>query len=78
MINIKIDNPDLEREIKQTFGDDTLSLAKAFADFLHQHQVRQDIAVSNTQLELGQGIEINQAIAEVRACMTESQSGLSG
>ncbi len=78
MLNIKIDNPELEREIKQSFGDDNQSLANAFADFLHQYQVRQDIAVSITRLEQGQGLSMDQAIAEGRACMTVSQSCFTG
>jgi len=67
MINIKIDNPELEREIRQSFGEDTQSLAAAFVDFLHQYQIRRDIEVSIEQLDKGQGIDMKQAIGEIRA-----------
>lgn len=64
MINIKIDNPELEREIRQSFGDDNQSLVAAFVNFLHQHQIRQDIEVSIDQLDKGQGIDMKQAIKD--------------
>lgn len=66
MLNIKTDNPDFEWEIKQTFGNDTQSLPKAFADFPHQRQIRHEIELSIKQLEQDQGIDMNQAVAEIR------------
>jgi hypothetical protein len=67
MINIKIYNPELEREIRQSFGEDTHSLATEFVDFFHHCQIRQDIEVSIAQLDKGLGINMKQAITEVRA-----------
>ncbi len=67
MLNIKIDNPELEKNIKQTFGDDSKSLALAFAEFIRQQQVKQDIEVSISQFDNGEAIEMKDAIAEISA-----------
>lgn len=67
MLNIRIDNPELERSIKQTYGDDSGSLAKAFAEFVRQQRIKQDIGVSIEQLDAGEGIPLEQAIADIRA-----------
>ena len=66
MIKIEINNPDLEREIRQSFGENTQSLVMAFAEFLRQRQVREDIVISMTQLDEGEGISMDRAIAEIR------------
>lgn len=67
MLNIKIDNPELEKNIKQFFGDDTQSLATAFAEFVKQRQVRQDIEISIKQLDNGEALDFKEAISEVRS-----------
>jgi len=67
MLNIKIDNPELERNIKQTFGDDVQSLSRAFAEFVKQKQVRQDIEISIKQLDDGEAIEMKDVIGEIRS-----------
>lgn len=67
MLNIKIDNPELERTIKQTFGDDASLPVSAFADFVKQRQVRQDIEISISQLDNGEAIEMKDAIGEIRS-----------
>ena len=36
MLNIKIDDPALEKSLKQIFGDDTKSIADAFLRFVQQ------------------------------------------
>jgi len=54
MLNIQIDNPELEENIKQTYGDDVQSMASAFGEFIKQQRIRQDIAVSIKQLDAGE------------------------
>ena len=66
MLNIRIDNPELERSIKQTFGEDNGSLVKAFAEFIQQQRIKQDIGVSIEQLDAGEKIPLGKAIADIR------------
>jgi deoxyadenosine/deoxycytidine kinase len=66
MLNIQIDNPELERNIRQTYGEDTRSLAKAFAEFVQQQRIKQDIGVSIEQLDAGEEVPLEQAIADIR------------
>jgi hypothetical protein len=55
MLNIQVDNPELERSTRQTFGEDSGSLVKAFAEFIQQQKIKQDIGVSIEQLGAGEG-----------------------
>ncbi len=66
MLNIQIDNPELEQSLKQTYGEDSQSIARAFAEFVQQQRIKQDIGVSIEQLEAGEGIPLSQAINEIR------------
>ena len=67
MLNICIDNPELEKNIKQTFGDDTSSMAKAFFEFIHQQKIRQDIGISIEQLESREEIPLSDVMTDIRA-----------
>lgn len=67
MLNIHIDNPELEKNIKQTYGDDTRSIARAFFEFIHQQKIKQDIGVSIEQLESGEGISLGDVMKDIRA-----------
>lgn len=67
MLNIQIDNPELEQSLKQTYGENSQSIVRAFAEFVQQQKIKQDIGVSIEQLETGQGIPLSQAINEIRA-----------
>ena len=66
MLNIQIDNPELERTIKQTYGENSQSIAKAFFDFIQQQKIKQDINISIQQLEQGESIPLNQAMNSIR------------
>ena len=66
MLNIKIDNPELEANIKQTFGNDSQSLAEAFASFISKQRIKQDIGVSIRQLEAGEGVPITDVMEAAR------------
>ena len=67
MLNIHIDNPELEQDIKQTYGDDTKSIARAFFEFIRQQKIKQDIGVSIEQLESGEGIALGDVMKDIRA-----------
>ncbi len=67
MLNIQIDNPELEQSLKQTYGENSQSIARAFAEFVQQQKIKQDVGVSIEQLVAGQGIPLSQAINEIRA-----------
>jgi len=49
MLNIEIDNPELEESLKQLYGTNKQSLANAFADFVQQSKIKQDIGISISQ-----------------------------
>jgi hypothetical protein len=66
MLNIQIDNPELEANIKQTYGDDVQSITNAFGEFIQQQRIRQDIAVSIKQLDAGEGIAMAEVMEGIR------------
>ena len=66
MLNICVDSPELEKKIKQTFGDDPQSIVKAFGEFIQQQKIKKDIGISISQLEAGESIPIKKAIDDIR------------
>ncbi len=66
MLNIEIDNPELEENLKQLFGNNQQSIARAFAEFVQQRKIKQDIGVSITQLEAGEGLSLNETMQSIR------------
>ena len=67
MLNIHIDNPELEKNIKQTYGEDTNSIARAFFEFIQQQKIKQDIGISIEQLDAGKGILLADVMNDIRA-----------
>jgi len=67
MLNICIDNPELEKNIRQTYGEDTISIANAFSEFIHQQKIKQDIGISIEQLDAGEGLTLGNVMEDVRA-----------
>ena len=67
MLNIQIDNPELENNIKQTYGNDLHSIAGAFSDFIQQQKIKHDIGVSIQQLEAGESESLGQVMRDLRA-----------
>ena len=67
MLNIRIDNPELEKNIRQTYGEDTISIANAFSEFIHQQKIKQDIGSSIEQLDAGEGLTLGNVMEDVRA-----------
>ncbi|MEE2002120.1 hypothetical protein QWY20_11715 [Alkalimonas sp. MEB108] len=67
MLNIQIDNPVLEADLKRAFGDNPQSVARAFAEFVQARKISDDIKVSEAQLAQGQGIELADVFNNIRA-----------
>lgn len=67
MLSIQINDPELEKSIKQTYGNDLDSLTSAFAEFIQQQKIKRDIDISIKQLDAGEGIPLAQTIGEIRA-----------
>ena len=67
MLNIQINNPDLEKSLKQVYGNNTESMAQAFLQFLQHQEIQQDISISIRQLDAGEGIPLNNAIQDIRS-----------
>jgi methionine synthase II (cobalamin-independent) len=67
MLSIQIDNPALEADLKQTFGDNPQSVARAFAEFIQAKKVSNDINISLAQLEQGQAVNFSEVFNSIRA-----------
>ena len=67
MLNIHIDNPELEKSIEQTYGNDVASIASAFSNFIQEQKIKQDIGVSIQQLEAGDRVSLSDAMKDVRS-----------
>ncbi len=67
MLNIQIDNPELENNIRKTYGNDLNSIAGAFSEFILQQKIKQDIGVSIQQLEKGEAEPLEQVMRCIRA-----------
>ena len=65
MLNIRIDNPEIEKSIRQTYGEDPSTIAKAFFDFIKQQRNKQDIGISIEELRDGKGIPLGDVIQDV-------------
>ena len=65
MLNIRIDNPEIEKSIKQTYGEDSNTIAKAFFEFIKQQRNRQDIGISIQELESGKGTPLDDVIRDI-------------
>ena len=66
MLNIEINNPELEASLQQLFGNNQQSIALAFAEFVQQSKIKQDIGVSIAQLDAGEGLSLREAMQSIR------------
>ena len=67
MLTIQIDNVELEKSIKQIYGDDDYSIANAFYEFIQKTKIKQDIGISIKQLEAGKSIPMQKVISDIRS-----------
>jgi hypothetical protein len=65
MLNIQIDNPEIENNIKQIYGENSMTIAKAFIEFIQQQKIKQDIGVSVSELDNGEGITLRNVIDDI-------------
>ena len=67
MLNIQIDDLELEKSIRNAYGDNTKSIARAFAAFIQQEQIKDDIRVSVQQLDNGEAIPLRTVMRGLRS-----------
>ncbi len=67
MIHLEINNPELEKTIQQTFGNDQESLVLAFTEFLHKKKIQKDIQVSIQQIEQKKVLTLERTFEQVRS-----------
>ena len=66
MLNIEINNPELEESLKQLYGNNKQSLVTAFADFVQQRNIKQDIGISISQLDAGEALPLQDVMQALR------------
>ncbi len=66
MLNIEINNPELEESLKQLYGNNKQSLVTAFADFIQQRKIKQDIGISISQLDAGEAMPLQDVMQALR------------
>ena len=66
MLNIEINNPELEESLKQPYGNNKQSLVTAFADFVQQRKIKQDIGISISQLDAGEAMPLQDVMQALR------------
>jgi len=66
MLNIRIDNSELEKTLKQCFGNDNQSILNAFLKFVQQEKIKRDVGVSIEQLNAGEGVPLRQVMHEAQ------------
>ena len=66
MLNIEINNPELEESLKQLYGNNKQSLVTAFADFVQQRKIKQDIGTSISQFDAGEALPLQDVMQALR------------
>lgn len=67
MLTIHIKDPEIEKSIKQTCGDDPNIIARAFAQFARQQRINLDIGISIEEISEGECIPLATVISDIRA-----------
>jgi len=67
MLSIQIDDPELEKSIKQVFGGNDDLIGSAFVEFIHSQKVKRDVAISIKQLDVGNAKSLKNVMRAVRA-----------
>ena len=66
MLSIEINNLELEESLKQLYGNNKQLIASAFADFVQQLKMKQDIGISISQLEAGEALPLQDVMQSIR------------
>lgn len=67
MLNIQIDNPDIEEDLKRAYGEDKSRLNQLFTEFLLEKRIKSDIEQSLRDIESGQVVSLQEVMQEVRS-----------
>lgn len=67
MLSIQIDNPELEKSIRQVFGGNEDLISSAFVEFVQLQKVKQDIGISIRQLDAGNAKSLKHVMRDIRA-----------
>lgn len=67
MLSIQIDNPELEKSIKQIFGSNDDLISSAFMEFVQLQKVKQDVGISIKQLDAGHAKSLRSVMKDIRA-----------
>lgn len=65
MLNIRIEDPEIEKSIKQTYGEDPNTIARAFFEFVKQQKIKQDIGIAIEEIDDGKGIPLDEVIQDI-------------
>lgn len=65
MLNIRIEDPEIEKNIRQTCGNDPNVIATAFFDFVKQQKIKKDIGISLEEIADGKGIPLSEVIRDI-------------
>lgn len=66
MLTIEIDNPEIEASLQQLYGNNQQSIVNAFADFVQQRKIKQDIGISIVQLGAGEALSMGDVMQTIR------------
>ena len=67
MLNLQINDPELEQNLRQAYGNDNQSIIEAFSQFVKQQRIKQDITVSKEQAINAEVIELDEMVAPICA-----------
>ena len=67
MLSIQIDNPELEKSLKQVFGGNEDLISNAFVEFVQLQKVKQDVGISITQLDAGNAKSLKNVMKDIRS-----------
>jgi hypothetical protein len=59
MLNLQINDPELERNLIQTYGDNKQSIIEAFTQFIKNQNIKNDVTISKKQAINGEFIELD-------------------
>ncbi len=65
MFAITINNPEIEKFLKDEFKNDENTLLDKFVEFIKFQKIKRDVDISNLEFENGEFVDIDSAFLEV-------------
>ena len=65
MLNLQINDPELEHDLMQTYGNSKQSLIDAFSHFIKEKRIINDVVISKKQAINGEIIDIDEVFDSV-------------